>query len=64
MDISAIASQATSMSQAATTQAIQIAVLKKAIDIDAQGALQLIQAASNVISSNPPNLGNNIDTFA
>lgn len=64
MDISAITSQATSMSQAATTQAIQIAVLKKAIDIDAQGALQLIEAASNVISSNPPNLGNNIDTFA
>jgi hypothetical protein len=52
------------MSQARTAEAVQITVLKKALDIQAQGALQLIQAASQVISTNPPNLGNQIDTMA
>lgn len=64
MDISGITNLATSMSQSKTADEVQMAVLKKAIDISAQGALQLIQAASNVIPSNPPHLGNNIDTVA
>jgi hypothetical protein len=64
MDVTAIASLATDMSQARTAEAVQITVLKKALDIQAQGALQLIQAASQVISTNPPNLGNQIDTMA
>lgn len=60
MDVSAIASVATEMSQTQTAQAVQIAVLKKAMDIESQSALQLLQA----IPSNPPNLGNNVDLFA
>ncbi|MBN8449383.1 MAG: YjfB family protein [Candidatus Accumulibacter sp.] len=64
MDVSAIASMATEMSQARTTEALQVAVLKKALDIQAQGALQLIEAASQVIPSNPPHLGNAVDTVA
>lgn len=64
MDVSAIASMATEMSQARTTEALQVAVLKKALDIQAQGALQLIEAASQVIPSNPPHLGNSVDTVA
>jgi hypothetical protein len=64
MDVTAIAALATDMSQARTAEAVQITVLKKALDIQAQGALQLIQAASQVISTNPPNLGNQIDTMA
>ena len=64
MDVSAIASMATEMSQARTTEALQVAVLKKALDIQAQGALQLIEAASLVIPSNPPHLGNAVDTVA
>ena len=44
--------------------ALQVAVLKKALDIQAQGALQLIEAASQVIPSNPPHLGNSVDTVA
>ena len=64
MDVSAIASMATEMSQARTAEALQVAVLKKALDIQEQGALKLIEAASQVIPSNPPHLGNDVDTFA
>ncbi|MEF8717277.1 MAG: YjfB family protein [Candidatus Accumulibacter necessarius] len=64
MDVSAIASMATEMSQARTAESLQVAVLKKALDIQEQGALQLIEAASQVIPSNPPHLGNDVDTFA
>lgn len=60
-DVSAIAALATQMAQARTASAIQMAVLKKAMDVNAEGALQLVQA---VAASNPPNLGNSIDTFA
>ena len=64
MDISGITTLAASASQSRAADEVQMAVLKKAIDISAQGALQLIQAASNVIPSNPPHLGNQIDTVA
>ncbi|MBK6357786.1 MAG: YjfB family protein [Betaproteobacteria bacterium] len=60
MDVGAIASVATEMSQVETAQAVQIAVLKKAMDIEANSALQLLQA----IPSNPPHLGNNVDALA
>jgi hypothetical protein len=59
MDVSAIASLATQMSQVQTADAVQVAVLKKAMDIQEQSALQLLQAVPN----NPPNLGNNVDQF-
>ena len=64
MDTSSIAALATDMSQARTANAVQIAVMKKAMDIEAQGAMQLIAAAAQVVPSNPPNLGNTVDTFA
>jgi hypothetical protein len=59
MDVGAIASVATEMSQVQTANAVQVAVLKKAMDIEKQSALQLLQA----LPSNPPNLGNNVDQF-
>lgn len=59
MDVSAIASVATEMSQVQTAQAVQIAVLKKAMAIEEQSTLQLLQA----LPSNPPNLGNNVDVL-
>lgn len=64
MDAVSIAALATDMSQAKTESAVHVAVLKKAMDIQAQGAMQLIQAAAQVIPNNPPHLGNKIDTFA
>jgi len=64
MDVNAIASVATQMSQLKTTQEAQIAVLKKAMDMQGQSALQLVQAATQPSAGNPPNLGNNVNTFA
>lgn len=64
MDVPAIAALATQMSQTRTAQAVDLAVLKKALDVQAQGALQLVQAASQIIPTNPPNLGNGVDTYA
>lgn len=64
MDISGIAAVATGLSQAQTANSVQLAVFKKALDVEAQGALQLVQAAAQVIGSNPANMGNQVDTFA
>lgn len=61
MDISSIANLATAMSQQSLSQAVSIAVLKKALDIQASSAAQLIAsipAAPNL----PSNLGQNINT--
>jgi hypothetical protein len=64
MDVLGIAAAASDLAQNRLANAVQIAVLKKAMDIEAQAALQLVEAATQVIPANPPNLGNQIDTFA
>jgi hypothetical protein len=64
MDVTAIAAVATEMSQVRTANAAQIAVLKMAMDVEAQGAMQLVAAAAQATTGNPPNLGNQVDTFA
>lgn len=64
MDTSGIAALATGMKQASIAEAVQLSVLKKAMDINAQTGVQLIQAASPVAPANPPHLGSRIDTFA
>lgn len=60
MDISSTGSLASAMAQASTGDAVATLVLKKAIDIQAQSALQLLQAIP-AVASNPVNLGNSID---
>lgn len=62
--VSGIASLASALSQAQTGDAVGIAVLKKSIDLQAQGALQLIQAIPQLAANSPPNLGNGVNTFA
>lgn len=64
MDIGNIASLATGMTQERTQQAIGVAVLKKALDAQASGAMALIAALPPVQGSLPANLGQNIDTSA
>lgn len=64
MNVSTLAGVATDMAQARTANAVQVTLLKKAIDIEAQGAMQLIAAAAQVIPTNPPHMGNTVDTFA
>lgn len=60
MDIASIGSLSTALTQASADDAVGTLVLKKALDIQAQSAMQLIQAVPQ--PSNPPNLGNSIDT--
>lgn len=53
--------------QAATMQEVQVSLFKKALDMNSEGALALINAATEGVpptSSNPPNLGQNIDVRA
>lgn len=64
MDSAGIAALATSMNQARTAEAVQLSVLKKAMDINAHNGLQLIQGVARAVPNNPPNLGNNIDITA
>ena len=63
MDISGIASVATAASQSQTANEVQIAVLKRAMEIGKQVAMQLVQAATLPAPGNPPHLGNQVDTF-
>lgn len=64
MDVSGIAAAASNLAQYKAASEAQLLVFKKAVDISAQNSLQLIQAATQSLPKNPPNLGNTIDTFA
>jgi len=59
----AIAASATRMAQAQTYDAVQVAVLRKALSLSEEMALALLRAAAQS-RPNPPHLGNNIDTWA
>lgn len=62
MDVSSIASLSTSMAQMKVGDAVGISVLKKAMEIESQSVLMLLQAIP--ATSNPPHLGNNVDVRA
>lgn len=62
MDIANISSLSTALTQAKSGDEVGTLVLKKALDLQAQAAAQLIQALPQV--SNPPNLGNGVDIKA
>jgi hypothetical protein len=63
MDVSpaALVNAATQMQQSQVTQAAQVLVLKKAMDIQATGALALLQALPLATSGN---LGTQVNTMA
>jgi hypothetical protein len=63
MDVSSVGGLSSALSQMQTGDTVGMVVLKKAIDIQAQSALQLLQALPQV-PSNPPNLGNVVDVKA
>ena len=48
----------------ASNQTVAIAVLKKAINLQAQGAAQLLQTLPLPPASYPPHLGQQLNTFA
>jgi hypothetical protein len=64
MGISSIGSVPAAISQAETGDGLAIAALRKALDIQAQSALQLIQALPQPVASGPANLGQGVNTFA
>lgn len=67
MDISGmgnVAAASSALSQAQTGDAVGITVLKKAMDIQAQNAAQLIESAAQVGRNNPSHLGQSIDVSA
>lgn len=66
MDVSSIAQAATTIAETGNKQAVGIAVLKKAQDIQASSASALIEAIPPVPSSPrlPAHLGNTINTTA
>lgn len=65
MDVSSLAGQALAMVNQNTSEAVQMAVLKKTMEIQSNSILTLLEgAAQPPAASNPPNLGNHIDTTA
>ncbi len=63
MDVGTIGSLSTALSSAQTADAVQTSVLKKALDIEEQSAMQLIAAAGQATPKNPLHLGNKVDVF-
>jgi len=65
MEVKNIANLATTIASTATNQAVGIAVMKKAIDIQATSATALLEALPPATSANlPSHLGQHIDTTA
>jgi hypothetical protein len=66
MDVSSIAKLATSVAETGMKQEVGVAVLKKAQQIQASTAAQLINAvqATPSVQNLPANLGNTINTTA
>lgn len=62
MEIAATSGLTSALSQAKSGDAVATAVLKKALDQQAQTAAQLIEALPK--PSNPPHLGNSVDVKA
>lgn len=65
MDLSAVASAASELASRQTGDAASTLVLKKALDIQAQNAAQLLAALPQPAPyNNPPHLGGSVDLFA
>lgn len=65
MNTSSIASVASQMAATEQADAVNTAMLRKALDMQAQQATQLLEAIPETPQyNNPPNLGNNVDVRA
>jgi hypothetical protein len=63
MDVSSVGSLSTALSQSINGDAVSTLVLKKAMNIQEESAMQLLQAVPQM-PSNPPHLGNSVDVKA
>lgn len=65
MEINGIVNLATAMAAERNTQAVELAVLRKAMDVQSSSATALLDAIPSVPPVNlPAHLGQNIDTVA
>lgn len=64
MEIASVGNMSAGLMQSQTGDAVAVTVLRKALDIQAQNARQLLEALPQPVASNPPNLGNRVDIFA
>ncbi len=65
MEVNQIAQLATSLANNATNQAIGIAVLRKAMDVQASSAAAMLEALPPATGANlPAHLGQNVNTTA
>ncbi|EOA04145.1 YjfB family protein [Herbaspirillum sp. AP02] len=62
MDINQIASVATSLASAQTSDSVNMLVLKKALDSQAAAAVGMLQALPQLPAN--PNIGRNVNTTA
>ncbi len=63
MDVAGVGSLSTALAQSPTGDAVATLVLKKAMDLQAQVAKELLQAVPQ-LPSNPLHLGSNVDLRA
>lgn len=66
MDVTSIAATATAMTTLNQTNQVQLSVLKKAMQIEQQGAMALIAALPQPVRATnlPDHLGQNVNTTA
>jgi hypothetical protein len=65
MEVKTIANLATTLANTATNQAVGIAVLKKAMDVQASSAAAMLEALPPATAANlPSHLGQNVNTTA
>lgn len=64
MDVMGIAKLATSIAETGTRQDVNIAVMKRAQDIQASTATQLLASVQAPAQNLPPHLGNHVNTTA
>ncbi|TXG78608.1 MAG: putative motility protein [Rhodocyclaceae bacterium] len=65
MDIGSVTSSGGAMAREQLAEQVDLRVLRKAIEITEQSAEAMIEALPAAPpASNPPNLGNSVDTYA
>lgn len=66
MDLAAIAKLSTSIAETGNRQEVQVAVLKRALNMQGAVATQMIDAITSVpsVPNLPPHLGNKVNTTA
>lgn len=65
MDISSVGAAVSNAQSAKLASDVSIKMLSKALDLQSEGAMSLIEAIPDLsaVSSNPPNLGNSVDVM-